>query len=113
MIQRRQGLWGAALLVACAAGCDARASGERALDAWVEDAFMFSGARLTDPVATLKRLRPEDFMELFPTSTEASGEAIGEWKYGSADDWRSGFFPGVLWQMYRKTGDARFERDAK
>src|SRR5262249_34924685 len=94
-------------------GGDARAGEGPSLDALVEDAFAFSEARVLSTVETLKRRHPKDFLELYPTSTETSGEAIGEWKYGRADDWRSGFVPGVLWQLYRKTGDDRFERDAE
>jgi len=27
------------------------------------------------------------------------GSGLGEWKYSAASDWRSGFFPGALWQI--------------
>ena len=45
----------------------------------------------------------------FPRSTNASGD----WTTKSASDWTSGFFPGLLWQMYLHTGTPAFRTAAE
>src|SRR4051812_45940206 len=90
-----------------------RMSQDRPLDALIEEAFTFAEARLVEATETLRRDHPRDYFSLYPTSTEPAGRALGRGKYGRADDWRSGFFPGALFQMYRKNGDDRFFRDAR
>src|SRR4051812_4502645 len=76
------------------------------LDAVVEDAFRFAQERLDAVADEIRAAHPDDFASFYPGSTETRGEALGRWKLTSADDWRSGFFPGALWQVYRRTGDA-------
>jgi unsaturated chondroitin disaccharide hydrolase len=38
----------------------------------------------------------------YPTYASASGSV---WNTAGASDWHSGFYPGMLWQMYQATGD--------
>lgn len=75
------------------------------LDAAVADAFAFAAARLDATMVDIRARHPQDFASFYPTSTETRGEALGRWELELADDWRSGFFPGALWQMYRHTGE--------
>jgi unsaturated chondroitin disaccharide hydrolase len=99
----------ASLTVIPACGTDAPFDAFRAaepeLDAAVEDAFAFARARLEATAADIRASHPRDWASCYPTSTETRGDAIGQWQLEAADDWRSGFFPGALWQLYRHTGD--------
>lgn len=37
----------------------------------------------------------------------------GNWEYETPSRWTSGFWPGILWQLYDFTGDAGFEVEAR
>lgn len=45
----------------------------------------------------------------FPCSFTPTGEL----KLVAATDWRSGFFPGVLWYLYEYTGDSNWKKEAQ
>ncbi|HWM60337.1 MAG TPA: glycoside hydrolase family 88 protein [Pseudonocardia sp.] len=42
---------------------------------------------------------------IVPGQYPADTEPNGVWATTDSDDWRCGFFPGMLWQMYERTGD--------
>ncbi len=44
----------------------------------------------------------------YPSSTLSTGP----WQYSTKIQWTSGFFPGMLWQMYRRTGDEAWRATA-
>jgi unsaturated chondroitin disaccharide hydrolase len=46
---------------------------------------------------------------LFPISLTPSGDL----KLGAPTDWRSGFFPGVIWYLYEYTGNNTWKEKAK
>lgn len=83
------------------------------LDAAVQGAFAFARSRVDEAIADFEARYPGDFLVRYPTSTYTSGQSFGKWKADPADDWRSGFFPGVLWQMYRATGDVAYLERAR
>ncbi|MFT3771477.1 MAG: hypothetical protein QM820_39180 [Minicystis sp.] len=99
-----------AVTLAAACGIDSPSDTIRAaqpgLDAAVEDAFTFARERLEATAADIRANHPQDFASFYPTSTETRGDTIGQWQLEAADDWRSGFFPGAMWQLYRRTGEA-------
>lgn len=74
----------------------------------VEDAFLFAAERVQQTVNELKTAFPTDYAQNFPTHTRDDGT----WYYKPVSEWRSGFFPGVLWQMYEHTGDDLWRQDA-
>jgi unsaturated chondroitin disaccharide hydrolase len=45
----------------------------------------------------------------YPSTTSSSGS----WNTTSASGWTSGFFPGALWLMYQRTGDATWRSRAQ
>lgn len=45
---------------------------------------------------------------MFPCTEDGEGNT----RYVTMNDWRSGFFPGCLWYMYRLTGCDRWKEDA-
>jgi unsaturated chondroitin disaccharide hydrolase len=92
---------------------EAWAADKAALDAAVDDALAFGKARLEATIAALEASHPREYLALYPTSTVTEGSGLGEWKYSPATDWRSGFFPGALWQIYRATGDPALLKDAR
>jgi unsaturated chondroitin disaccharide hydrolase len=94
-------------------GHEAAAVDETPLDAARDAAIAFAKARLDATIVTQRASCPDEYLTLYPTSTVTQGSALGEWKYSTVDDWRSGFFPGVLWQLYRATGDATFQKRAQ
>jgi unsaturated chondroitin disaccharide hydrolase len=74
----------------------------------VRDAFLFAAERVRQTVNGLKTAYPTDYALKFPSHTRDDGT----WYYKPVTDWRSGFFPGVLWQMYGQTEDALWRQDA-
>ena len=50
-------------------------------------------------------LQPADFATLYPVETKPDAPDRGRWIHRGVEDWRSGFFPGVLWELHRHTGD--------
>jgi unsaturated chondroitin disaccharide hydrolase len=104
-----------ALVSACATDSppDTVRAAHPGLDADIEDAFTFARERIEATAAEIHASHPQDFASFYPTSTETRGDAIGRWQLEGAEDWRSGFFPGELWQMFRRTGDAAFLEQAR
>lgn len=97
-------------LLACTHDASGTSRDDRAnLDVAVADAFTFAAARLEATIADIHARHPDDFASFYPTSTDA----LGQWKLDDAYDWRSGFFPGALWQMYRHTGDLSWRDRAR
>lgn len=92
---------------------DAMAAERAALEAAVDDAFKLGTTRLDDAIVALGVSHPHDYLALYPTSTVTQGAELGEWESSPASDWRSGFFPGALWQVYRATGDRAFLAHAR
>jgi len=54
-------------------------------------------------LAVLTRLESEQgagFAAKYPVQTRATPPDVGRWELRSVEDWRSGFFPGILWELY-------------
>jgi hypothetical protein len=69
----------------------------------IEEAFTFAEARVDAAVGALETAYPEDYARRYLTATRPSGPEVGRWMSEDPTDWRSGFFPGVLWELYRHT----------
>lgn len=62
---------------------------------------------LTQMKAQAKRTAQQDPSK-YPTQTskgESADGSLNMWETASADNWVSGFFPGILWQLYSFTRD--------
>lgn len=79
----------------------ARFPGDPQVGAAVVDALRFAAERVDATVRALERRYPSSAPTRYPTATDASGQ----WLVATSSDWRSGFFPGVLWQLYERTRD--------
>lgn len=78
-----------------------RLTGDPQVGAAVVDAFQFAAERVDATVRAMERRYPGSAPAHYPTATDASGQ----WQVAPSSDWRSGFFPGVLWQLYERTRD--------
>ena len=72
-------------------------------DVRLEEAFDFAAEQAGATATTVAPWR-------FPTKTELGD---GSWEASGRGDWRSGFFPGVLWFLFEHTGDDRWRTDAE
>jgi unsaturated chondroitin disaccharide hydrolase len=79
----------------------ARFPSDPAVTEAVGGAFQFAAARLEATILDLEARYPADAALHYPTATAPGGQ----WLAGDVTDWRSGFFPGALWQMYEHTRD--------
>ena len=84
-------------LSACARTRDADADNEAFERAWT-----FAGQQL---------LRANE--GLIPSQHPRSTRVDGRWSTVTAADWTSGFYPGCLWLLYEKTGDAAWRTRAQ
>ena len=75
------------------------------LRAPIEQAYVFAEARTLAAVDELARGNPAGFASRYPVETKATDLDLGRWVVRDVEDWRSGFFPGVLWELHRETGD--------
>lgn len=75
------------------------------LEASIEPAFIFAEMRAFAAVDELSRTHPADMASFYPVETKPEPPGLGRWVVRGVKDWRSGFFPGVLWELYRHTGD--------
>jgi len=53
-------------------------------------------------------LRAPTEEDAYPRNTATAGDVWSSWGNASSSNWMAGFFPGVIWNMYEKTGDPLF-----
>jgi unsaturated chondroitin disaccharide hydrolase len=85
----------ASLLATALAAPAARAQSGDPFLAAVDHALDFAAVQLEATTQSISTTR-------YPSTTTSSGA----WATTDAGDWRSGFFPGSLWLLYERTGDA-------
>ncbi|MDI1449095.1 hypothetical protein [Polyangium sp. 6x1] len=78
----------------------------------IDEAFAFAEKRTRATIEELARLDPDHFASLFPVVTKPSPPDLGSWEQKPVEDWRSGFFPGVVWELYRHGRDPRMREAA-
>ncbi|MRG93074.1 hypothetical protein [Polyangium spumosum] len=73
----------------------------------IDDALAFAERRTRATIDELVRIDPAHFARRFPVVTRHSPPDLGSWEQRPVEDWRSGFFPGVAWELYRHERDPR------
>jgi hypothetical protein len=82
--------------------------------ATLDDAFKFAGDRFNLAIDGTSIADGTLTTAEYLVSTRTTADATqGKWDSGNAGGWTSGFWPGCLWQMYAKTGDAAWAARAK
>lgn len=78
----------------------------------IDEVFVLAEARTRATIDELLRADPDHFASLYPVVTKPSPPDLGSWLEKPVADWRSGFFPGVVWELYRHGRDPRMRRAA-
>lgn len=71
----------------------------------IDAIFDVAEARMLSVVAQLERNGGARYAALYPVETRKAPPDAARWVLESTDDWRSGFFPGVLWELYGHSGN--------
>src|SRR5437016_939580 len=79
--------------------------------------FAFSQQRLSpDKEITYCIKRADKTLQAIPTNDKNLPRTIkngsAEWKYVNYHDWCSGFWPGILWNLYETTHDKKWKVEA-
>src|SRR5690242_13519391 len=76
---------------------------EGSLTPLIEGAYGFAEVRVRATVVELARRYPlpDERFKRDPVETRTEEPDLGAWIDQPIEDWRSGFFPGVLWELYR------------
>lgn len=97
--------WAGTIVLVCAAGCTSDA--QDSLHPRLEALFDLAEFRIS---AVVKRIEDENGASAtasYPVETGVVPPDIGRWSLRPVEDWRSGFFPGVLWELEGHSGNAR------
>ncbi|MDC3961447.1 hypothetical protein KEG38_46935 [Polyangium jinanense] len=78
----------------------------------IDDALVFAQERTRATIDELAGADPDHFASLYPVVTKPSPPNLGSWVQKPVEDWRSGFFPGVVWELYRHGRDPRMRQAA-
>lgn len=93
------------IVLVCAGGCSPDA--QNSLYPRIEALFDIAEPRI---LAVVKRIEDEhgaSATAFYPVETGVVSPHIGRWSLRPVEDWRSGFFPGVLWELEGHSGNAR------
>lgn len=112
------GALGLAVVVAFAPACSAEPAGPPPRPA---PQATTSAAPAVDPalgtvrntLSFAERQLAAEVTRIAPDAYPAETEPSGVWSTTDNDDWRCGFFPGMLWQMYGRTGDPAWRTRAQ
>ncbi|HVK64811.1 MAG TPA: hypothetical protein VM694_10060, partial [Polyangium sp.] len=88
-------------LPACTSEAPPSESAASPLRTQIDEVLVFAEARTRTTLDELEAANPDHFATLFPVATKPSPPDLGRWEQKPAEDWRSGFFPGVVWELYR------------